>query len=419
MELKGVASSVSKPACQLRVGGTAAAELILAKLFEMTTWDTAIIGGGIIGVSSALALAEAGLRVAVFDRQEPGREASWAAAGMLSPAPHLPGDEPLVALARESLRLYPEFISSIEAASRKRANYKKAGAMDLFFGADAPQECDRYVESCQSLGLQVESISATEARRRESVIASTARAAAFFPDEAAVEPRALMEAAIEAAQARGVEIYANAPVQSLTIQQNRCSAIIAGSEHFAVNHVVIAAGCFSHELFASDSFCGQRLAPFLPTRPVRGQMLALSPRDTTLACAVRSSRGYLVPRANGSIVAGSTLEEAGFDKHTTTDGLQKIRTAALELVPDLADADIVESWCGLRPGTPDGLPILGPVDIEGVILATGHFRNGVLLAPVTAQLVKAWITQGELPVPVDAYSPFRFLSSAVRAQATS
>jgi glycine oxidase len=144
-------------------------------------------------------------------------------------------------------------------------------------------------------------------------------------------------------------------------------------------------------------------------------MIALSPRDTMLARAVRSSRGYLVPRGNGWIVAGSTLEDAGFDKHTTTEGLQQIRRAAIELVPDLADAEIVESWCGLRPGTPDGLPILGPVDLEGVILATGHFRNGILLAPITAQLVKAWITQAELPVPADKYSPFRFLPSTVQA----
>ncbi|HKV49522.1 MAG TPA: glycine oxidase ThiO [Candidatus Acidoferrales bacterium] len=381
----------------------------------MKTFDAAIIGGGIIGISCALALTEAGLQVAVFDRREPGREASWAAAGMLSPAPHLPGDEPLVALARASLRLYPQFISSIEAASQKRANYVHEGAMELFFGADAPQERDRYVVLCRRLGLEVEAISATEARRRESVIASTTRAAAYFSDEAVVEPRALMEAAIDAARALGVEIYGNAPVQSITIQQGRCCAVIAGNERIAVSHVVVAAGCFSREIFTPDSHGGQRIAPFLPTRPVRGQMIALLPRDTRLARAVRSSRGYLVPRGNGWIVAGSTLEDAGFDKHTTTEGLQQIRKTAIELVPDLADAEIVESWCGLRPGTPDDLPILGPVDLEGVIVATGHFRNGILLAPITAQLVKAWITQTELPVAADRYSPFRFLPSTVQA----
>jgi glycine oxidase len=378
----------------------------------MKTCDVAIIGGGIIGISCALALAEAGLRVAVFDRQEPGREASWAAAGMLSPAPHLPGDELAVPLAYESFRLYPEFIFAIESASAKRTNYTQEGAIEIFFGPDAPNERDRHVERCQKLGIRAEAISATEARRREPAIASTTRAAVFFADEAAVEPHALMPAAMEAARTHGVEIRANSAVQSLTLRNNRCTEIIAGNERIATEHVVIAAGCYSGEIFTPDSSCGQRLAPFLPTRPVRGQMLAMVPRDTSLARAVRSSHGYVVPRSNGWLVAGSTLEEVGFDKHTTTEGLQQVRKAAVEMIPDLADAEIAESWSGLRPGTPDGLPILGSIDIEGVILATGHFRNGILLAPATAQLVKAWITGGEIKMNMEAYSPFRFLHSA-------
>lgn len=382
----------------------------------MKSYDAAIVGGGIIGVSCALALAEAGLRVGVFDRQEPGREASWAAAGMLSPAPHLPGDGPLVPLSRESLRLYPEFILSIESASQKSTNYVQEGALELFFGPEAPHVRDRHVGLCQSLGLAVEAISATEARRQEPSIASTTRAAAFFPREATVEPRTLMDATIEAARAHGVEIHANRPVQSLLIPGNRCSGIVAGGEQLSADRVVIAAGCFSRDVFEEASYCGKRLAPFLPTRPVRGQMLALLPRDTTLARAVRSSHGYLVPRSNGWIVAGSTLEETGFDKRTTVDGLQKIRKAALEMIPDLASAEIVESWCGLRPGTPDGLPILGPIDIEGIILATGHFRNGILLAPVTAQLVKEWIMHAPPSIPVEAFSPFRFIRSTAETQ---
>lgn len=382
----------------------------------MKSYDAAIIGGGIIGVSCALALVEAGLRVGVFDRQEPGREASWAAAGMLSPAPHLPGDGPLVPLSRESLRLYPEFILSIESASQKNTNYTQKGALELFFGAEGPQERDNHVALCQGLGLTVAAISATEARRREPSVASTTRAAAFFPDEATIEPRALMEAVIEAARARGVEISAHSPVQSLVLQENRCSGIVAAGEQISTDRVVVAAGCFSHDVFEEGSSCAERLTPFLPTRPVRGQMLALLPRDTTLARAVRSSRGYLVPRSNGWIVAGSTLEETGFDKHTTVEGLQKIRKAAVELIPDLASAEIAESWCGLRPGTPDGLPILGPIDIEGVILATGHFRNGILLAAVTAQLVKDWIMHARPAIPVDAFSPFRFVRSTAETQ---
>lgn len=391
---------------------------ILATLIAMKSYDAAIVGGGIIGVSCALAVAEAGLRIGVFDRQELGREASWAAAGMLSPAPHLSGDGPLVPLSRESLRLYPEFIRSIENASQKRTNYVQKGALELFFGADAPYERDRHVAVCQSLGLAVEAISATEARHREASIASTTRAAAFFPAEATIEPRALMEAAIDAARARGVELHASCAVQSLVIQGNRCTGIIAAGREIPADRVVIAAGCFSRNLFEDASYCAKRLSPFLPTRPVRGQMLALLPRDTTLSGAVRSTRGYLVPRSNGWIVAGSTLEEAGFDKHTTVEGLQRIRKAAVELIPDLASAEIAESWCGLRPGTPDGLPILGPVDVDGVILATGHFRNGILLAPATARLVKDWIMHGKPSISVEALSPSRFIHSTEQAHLT-
>jgi glycine oxidase len=388
-------------------------------MLSMKTYDVAIVGGGIIGTSCALALAEAGLRVVILDRQEPGREASWAAAGMLSPAPHLPGDAQLVPLASESLRLYPEFVQTIESATQKSANYNRAGALEIFFGADATEARDRYVNFCRSLNLEVEAISATEARHREPAVASTARAGAFFPAEQTVEPRALMEAALEAARVRGVEIHANCPVHSLSIERDRCTGVVTEDERIAANHVVVAAGCFSRQIFGSDSQDGRRLASFLPTRPVRGQMMSLLPRDTTLAHAVRSSRGYLVPRSNGCIVAGSTLEEAGFDKRTTIKGLQKIHKAAVELVPDLASAEIVESWCGLRPGTPDGLPILGPVGIEGLVLATGHFRNGILLAPVTAQLVKDWITHTEACFPVEPYSPLRFSRSAAQASTVS
>jgi glycine oxidase len=384
----------------------------IAKLFAMKSYDAAVIGAGIIGTSCAFALADSGLRVALFDSQTPGREATWAAGGMLSPAPYLPGDENLAPLANESLSLYPDFVRSIESASGRSTNYNCCGAIEIFFGAEGPGKRDHHADKCRRLGIPVEAISATEARHREPAIASNARTAAFFPTEGTVEPRALIDAALEAARMRGVEVHPNAAVDSLLIRGNRCREIISAGERCAAGHVVVAAGCFSQQLFENDSPAMQRLAQFVPTRPVRGQMIAMMPRDTTLNHAVRSSRGYLVPRSSGTIVAGSTLEEAGFDRSTTTDGLQKIRKAAIELVPGLADAEIVESWSGLRPGTPDGLPILGPVDIDGLIFATGHFRNGILLAPATAHLVKTWITGAPQSFPAHRYSPLRFARAA-------
>jgi glycine oxidase len=378
--------------------------------------DAVIIGAGIIGVSCALALADAGLRVAVFDRQTPGCEASWAAGGMLSSAPYLPGDEALVPLAAESLGLYPGFAHAIESASQKSTHFSACGAIELFFGPEAPGERDRYVDVCRSLGLESQAISASDARRREPAIASSARSAALFPSEAIVEPRALMDAALEAARVSGVEIRPNARVQSLAFERNRCTGIVVENERIDAGHVVLAAGSFSQQILATDTAIGRQLAALVPTHPVRGQMIALRPRDTTLAVAVRSSHGYLVPRHNGTIVAGSTLEDAGFDKHTTVDGIAKIRRAAIEMIPGLMDAEIAESWCGLRPGTPDGLPILGPVDVKSLTIATGHFRNGILLAPITARLVCDWLVRGKTRFGADAYSPMRFAASAAEAQ---
>jgi glycine oxidase len=372
------------------------------------TFDVAIVGGGIIGTSCALALAEKTRRVVIFDRQTPGREASYAAGGMLSPAPHFEGDQVFTPLANQSLALYPDFIRSIESLSKKETHFRRGGAIELFFGDAADAEQDREVALCRGLGVEIEAISGSEARRVEPAIASAARAAAYFPAEATVEPRPLMEAALEAAIALGVEIRANQTVQSLIIERARCTGVITGNERVAANHVVIAAGCQSHELFGPAASFGHDLSQYVPTRPVRGQMLTLWPGGTRIQSVVRSKRGYLVLRNQGCVVAGSTLEEAGFEKVTTVEGLNRIRAAAAELVPGLGGAKLGESWSGLRPATPDGLPILGCTGVDGLIVATGHFRNGILLAPITAQLVKDWVTGVAPRWNVELFSPLRF-----------
>jgi glycine oxidase len=167
---------------------------------------------------------------------------------------------------------------------------------------------------------------------------------------------------------------------------------------------------------AAGSFSGgiDWLGRYAPTRPVRGQMLALRSAGVTLRRVVRSESGYLVPRNDGRIIAGSTLEEAGFSKHVTPGGLSKILEAALELVPALADAEIIETWAGLRPGTPDNLPILGPTDIEGLFLATGHFRNGILLAAVTARLLRDWVLGKTIRLETKAFSSLRFTENSTQ-----
>src|SRR6266849_3611745 len=304
----------------------------------MESFDVVIIGGGIIGGSIAFELARHKLRIALLDRQQPGLEASWAAAGMLSPAPDSPDAIPLVPLGRASLALYPEFIAAVE--------------------------------------------------------------------EASVDPRALTAAVLAAAAQMGVQIRAGTEVTSLLEQAGRCTGAVAGNKKFSAGHVVLAAGCYSGEI--------AELARYAPTRPVRGQMVALQSSSVQLGCVLRSTRCYIVPRDDGrpqKLVAGSTLENAGFTKRVTPEGLSKILDAVIELAPGLADAAVAETWSGLRPDTPDHLPVLGPAGIEGLVVATGHYRNGILLAPITAKLIREWLTEQRTSLAWEAFSPLRFAAA--------
>jgi glycine oxidase len=364
------------------------------------TFDVAIIGGGVIGGSIAFELAAEKISVVVLDRQEPGREASWAAAGMLSPGPDSTEALPLVPLARESFRLYPEFIAAIEEASGKSTALGSEGTLQIFPGPRGEAEREKMAAEYRRLGLAMESISFESARKYEGSLGPAARVAAWLPDESVVDPRLLMEAVLEAARRRGVEFRTDCPVTSVVVEGDRCGGVVAGGETIAAKQVVVAAGCFSGGI--------DRLGRYAPTHPVRGQMLALRARGLSLRRVVRSEKGYLVPRRDGRIIAGSTLENAGFEKHVTPGGLRQILDGVLELVPGLAGAEIVETWAGLRPGTPDGLPILGPTDIEGLAVATGHHRNGILLTPVTSKLLRDWIVRGEVSMNVEAFSPLRF-----------
>jgi glycine oxidase len=383
----------------------------------VSTFDVAVVGGGLIGASIAFELAAENLRVVVLDRQQPGQEASWAAAGMLSPGPHSPADEPLTPLAKESLQLYPEFVAAVEEASGHSVGFQREGALEVFYSSQAEAERDSLVATHQKYGLAAASISLDEARKLERCIAPEIRAAAWLAEEATVEPRLLIEAVLAASSRRGVEIRPGCAVSALIREGDRetgrCIGVITDGKRIEARTVVLAAGCLTGSI--ENGATGWRV--FTPTHPVRGQMLALRPKNIQLHRVVRGEHGYLVPRPDGRIVAGSTLENAGFKKLTTPEGLQTIWRAALELVPELANAEIVETWAGLRPGTPDDLPILGPTGIEGLLAATGHYRNGILLAPVTAKLIKNWIVRGKADSGVEKFSPMRF--SVTKPQAFS
>jgi glycine oxidase len=373
------------------------------------------VGGGIIGGSIAFELAREKLRVAVLDRQELMHEASWAAAGMLSPAPDSPAAIPLVPLGRTSLAIYPKFIAAIEEASEICTEYRTGGAFEVLCHGDAERELSTLVALHHGLGLACEPLRVEEAREMEPVLGRDTRAAAFLPDEASVDPRSLTTALLVAAGEAGAELRPGLEVVSLVKDKERCAGVnTAGGETFSAGHVVLAAGCWTSQL--------SEAAPYAPTRPVRGQMVGLRHAGKPIRRVLRSERGYIVPRDQANpqkLVAGSTLENAGYEKAVTSGGLEQILSAVNELAPSLADAEIVETWSGLRPGTPDQLPILGPTDMEGLMIATGHYRNGILLAPITAKLIMEWITERRVSLDCEDFSPLRFMRGDADRSATA
>ena len=370
----------------------------------MGAYDILVVGGGIIGSSIAFELSQRNLRVAVLDRQEFMREASWAAAGMLSPAPDCPAAIPLVPLGRASLSLYPRFIAAIEEASTLRAGYRADGAIETICHGDAERELSTLVALHHGLGLACDALPLDDALEMEPALGRDVRAAAFLPDEASVNTRRLTAALLVAAENSGVALFPGVEAIALVREANRCTGVKTSvGKTFSAAHIVFAAGCWTSQI--------PEVARYAPTVPVRGQMAALLHAGKLVRRVLRSERGYIVPRDQANpqmLVVGSTLEHAGYQKGVTSGGMEKILSAVNELVPELGPAEIVETWCGLRPGTPDQLPIMGPTDIEGLLMATGHYRNGILLAPVTAKLIAEWITERRTSLNWEEFSPLRF-----------
>jgi glycine oxidase len=376
----------------------------------MTKFDVVVAGGGLIGGSIALELARAGLRVGLFDRQEPGQEASWAGAGILSPAPESAAMVSLVPLGKASMAIYPEFVGMVEEISGQSAGYRPKGTLQALFSRDAREELSTVIALHHGLGLKAEPLRAEDARELEPSLSEDLEAAVLRPDEASVENRAMTQAVLEAAGRSGVQFFPGRGAEAIWREGARCLGLHLKNEKIEAPWTVIAAGCFSAGI--------EGVAAYAPVRPAKGQMIALRADDLRIERVLWSENIYLVPRNDGRILAGATVEYTGFEKGLTAGGLQKIFSGAIELSPGLAAARVEETWAGLRPDSPDHLPILGPTDIDGLLIATGHFRGGILLTPITARLVCEWVTQQRVSVDWDRFSPLRFQSaSAHRAPA--
>ena len=388
----------------------------------MKTYDVIVVGGGLIGAAIAFELAWEELDVILLDRQEPGLEASWAAAGMISPAPDAPEAAPLVSFALESHKLYPGFVSAISQASGKAVEFRECGALEIFFSPDGESERDNRIAGIRRHGIAADAIAISEALRKEPFLNDASRAAEWIPDEAYVDPREMTRTTLAAAKNSGAEIRKGTEVISILTKRNSCDGVLtAKSNAIKAGRVDVKSGervLGKRIVMAAGSFTGSigGMERYAPTHPVRGQMVALQGEGGGLRCIIRSRHGYVVPRQDGRIVAGSTLENVGFEKRVTPRGITGILKAATELVPSLEGAAIVETWSGLRPGTPDGLPIIGPTDVDGLFIATGHYRNGILLAPATAKCIREWIVEGKTSSPVENFSPMRFAGVARSAK---
>ncbi len=373
----------------------------------MKKFDVAIAGGGVIGGAIALELSRAGMRVGIFDRQQPGQEASWASAGILSPAPESPGMIAMVPLGKRSLALYPEFVARIEEISGKSTGFRPKGTLEAFFSGDTKEKLSTIIALHHGLGLRAEPLRAEDARELEPALSDDVEAAVLRPDECSVDNRALTSAVLDAAKSSGAEIFSGNGARAIWREGNRCAGLILQNEKVAAKWTIIAAGCFSAAI--------EGVANYAPVRPAKGQMASLRIDDLEIQRVLWSENIYLVPRNDGRILAGATVEHVGFDKRTTAGGIQKILSAAIELVPVLANARIEETWAGLRPDSPDHLPILGPTDVDGLLMATGHFRSGILLTPITARLIREWITEVRVSVDWDRFSPLRFQAAKSEA----
>ncbi|HEV3374101.1 MAG TPA: glycine oxidase ThiO [Candidatus Acidoferrum sp.] len=375
----------------------------------MKKFDVAIAGGGLIGASIALELARAGLRVGVFDRQEPGREASWAGAGILSPAPENPGMIPAVPLSKASLALYPEFVSMVEEISGQHVGFRPKGTVEALFSRDARAELSTLIALHHGLGLKAEPLRTKDARELEPALSEEMEVGILRPEEASVDSRLLTRAVLDAARCSGAEIFPGCGVESLwreSGKHRRCSGVILRNEKTQSTWTVVAAGCFSAGLKEADGYA--------PVRPAKGQMVALRADELKIERVLWSENIYLVPRDDGRILAGATIEHVGFDKEITAGSIEKILSGAIELAPGLATARIDETWAGLRPDSPDHLPIVGPTDLDGLLIATGHFRSGILLAPITARLIREWITEQRVSLDWERFSPLRFQGQATK-----
>lgn len=367
--------------------------------------NTVVIGAGVNGLGIAWTLARAGCAVDVFDAGEPGAAASWAAAGMLAAGAEAePGEEALTELGRLSQRLWPDFADAVQAESGIDPEYRTDGLLIAAITRDELARLQWNHDYQRGRGIRQDWLTGPQLREREPHLTRQVQAGVFSPDDHQVNNRALVRGLRRAAERAGARIHAHAPVEAVVTESGRATGVRVGGEAVPAEAVVLAAGAWSRDV------AGLPEAARPPVRPVKGQMLSLrmDPDAPLLQHVLWAPTVYLVPRRDGTLILGGTVEEKGFDSAITAGGLYAILQAAWRAVPAIEELPVEETWAGFRPTSRDDAPILGPSRVDGLWLATGHHRNGILLAPVTAQAVAAEILSGEQVEALAPFGPDRF-----------
>jgi glycine oxidase len=374
--------------------------------------DVAVVGAGVIGLSIAWKLAQRGLSVAVFDRANVGAGASLAATGMLAAAAeHEPGDSELLALALESQRMWPEFGRSLEAQSGLAIDFRTGGTLVVALVRDEVERLRFRYDLHRRCGLSTRWLGGPQVRDMEPALRPSVAAGLFCPDDHQVDPRLVMAALRGAAQASGVGLFEHCAVEALDRAGRRACGVVTAAGRCRATTVVLAAGAWT---------AGDLLPPGLevPVRPLKGQALALlaTAETGTLSHIVWTEQVHMAPKGDGRLIVGATVEERGFDAAVTAGGLFALLEGARRAFPAVEEMAVETIWTGFRPSSIDDAPILGATGIEGLVIATGHHRNGYLLAPVTAHAIAALIADGRMPGVAQAFGLARFDEATRRGE---
>lgn len=367
----------------------------------------AIIGGGVIGLAIGWRLAARGAAVTVLERGKAGRGASWAAAGMLAAGCETePGEAALSRLNAQSLDLWPDFAAELEAASGIEVGLRREGTLLIALNRDDAEKLRHDMAFQQRQGIALEWLTPAAAREREPYLSPDLAGAVHSPRDIQVDNRKLSEALAEALRRAGGTLRENTPVEEIIVDSGEARGVIAGGERIEADVVVLAAGPWSG---GTASGIDLPVAP-PPVRPIKGQLLAIQmdPDDPLLRHVVWAPRAYLVPRLDGRLIVGATVEERGFDDKITAGGLYALLDGVWRALPGVEELPVIETWTGFRPGSRDDAPMLGPTALPGLHFATGHHRNGILLTPITGEAMAASLLDGKLDSRIAAFGPERF-----------